>query len=139
MLAIFIGFLMALSMIVWARNQPNPQLIYSFSLVSLPLVYFFFSFLHAADNLWLELIWGIPFLLAPVIAFFKPSALTLFVLGLLYLTHGGYDLFHSQLIHGEYVPFWYKMLCVGLDCFVGFYLMLVSLFKIDKKFKLKLS
>jgi hypothetical protein len=127
------GIVAAISMILWARTTPNSKYIYNLSLLSLPAVYIGFAIYSDVNAVMPEIIWGIPFFAAPLLFLFKSRRATMVILALLYLLHGGYDLYHGILFNGSHVPAWYATFCASLDFVVGAYLLLVALANIDSK------
>ncbi|CAA0103477.1 Uncharacterised protein [BD1-7 clade bacterium] len=131
MISILVGLAMGTSMIFWARTNPKAKLIFTLSLVSLPAIYIGFAVFLSQGAIVAEFLWGIPYLLAPALLLAKSRNLTLIALGVLYVLHGVYDIYHYQLIADAVVPHWYPHFCAALDIVVGGYLLLAATMNID--------
>jgi len=112
-----------------ARKKVALQL-YSWVLISLPVIYIFFGALSGdLGVVFNEIVYGFPFIVGGALCLifgFKASG---YFLASLWLVHGAYDIYHDVLFINSGVPSWYPVFCAVVDAGVGLYLF-YSVFKL---------
>ncbi len=125
MIAAGIGVALGSAAIGIARRSRWERHLYALSLITLPLIYVGFALLADAETAaWLELVVGIPFIVAGVLLARHAPRAVFAMLGLLWLSHGLYDLAHGHLFVNPGTPTWYPAFCAGVDVAIGVYLLL---------------
>lgn len=117
------GLLVAISLIVSARQQSISHWIYSAALISLPLIYMGFAALTGDFTIvFKEAIVGLPFIVVGFLCLFFGFKASGYLVAFLWLVHGGYDIYHETLFSNSGVPSWYPLLCAVVDIVVAGYL-----------------
>lgn len=123
MIELVLGGILAIAFILFAKYIKVEKWIYSASLLALPIVYMGFAWGHGSNVALAELAAGTPYILAGIVfSLYKPT-ISEFIIGLLWLTHGTFDVIHDNVIENPGVPAWYPGLCAGYDAVVGSYLL----------------
>ena len=127
MIEALIGAAVGVLTIVSARFIRGERWLYSLGLLTLPSLYALFA-LQAGEQAVgiMEMIYGVPFVVAGLVFAFVSVRQSAVVVGVLWLLHGLYDLAHSQLITNVGVPAWYPVFCFVVDAVVGSYLLWLS-------------
>ncbi len=127
MIEAFIGAAVGVLTIVSARFIRGERWLYSLGLLTLPSIYAFFA-LHAGEQSVgvKELIYGVPYLIAGIVFAFISIRQSSVVVGILWLSHGLYDLVHSQILTNRGVPGGYPIFCCVVDAIIGSYLLWLS-------------
>jgi hypothetical protein len=122
-----IGAAVGVLTIMSARFIRGERWLYSLGLLTLPSLYALFA-LQAGEQAvgMMEMIYGVPFVVAGLVFAFVSVRHSAVVVGVLWLLHGLYDLTHSQLITNVGVPAWYPVFCFVVDAVIGSYLLWLS-------------
>lgn len=124
MIAVTLGILLGLMTIGISRQLHWENWAYSACLILLPLIYMFFGLFADGEAVILtEFLFGIPYFVAGILCIkygFKRSG---YVVAVLWLLHGLYDMNHAILFTNSGVPSWYPVFCAGVDIVVGLYLL----------------
>lgn len=101
---------------------------YPLLLASFPVYYFVFA-VYAQDYkaLAYEVIFGAFFILAAYLGYKANRKLSLLVVGVFYLLHAAYDLFHDYSFVNTGTPTWWPEFCGSIDLILGFYLIFLAL------------
>ena len=127
MIEALIGAAVGVLTIVSARFIRGERWLYSLGLLTLPSLYALFA-LQAGEQAVgiMEMIYGVPFVVAGLVFALVSVRQSAVVVGVLWLLHGLYDLAHSQLITNVGVPAWYPIFCFVVDAVIGSYLLWLS-------------
>ena len=118
-----IGLILVAFCLYICRQNRIEGWVYSVSLFGLPLVYMFFAlFADSSAAILLELIAGLPFIIAGFIFLQRGFKYSAYLLAGLWLSHAYYDIDHNRFFINSGVPDWYPLLCVAFDLVIGFYL-----------------
>lgn len=118
-----LGIAFALITIFISRRNQWEQWSYTLCLPFLPLIYMFFGLFADEQGVILqELLYGIPFFIAGILLITYGFTYSGYLLALLWIGHGFYDMFHHLLFSNSGVPSWYPVLCAGVDIVLGAYI-----------------
>lgn len=127
--AVIVGILLAGFIIACIRPRASSSLLqhYSVLLATFPLYYLVFA-VWASDfsSFYKELVigalfWGV--CLIPLSRLLKSSYYAFIVLGLGYLAHGFYDIWHGLLFVNRGTPQWWPEFCAVVDVILAGYLL----------------
>ena len=128
MIEFLIGVSLALSTIFVSRSMNVRNWLYTAFLLSLPAIYMAFGLFSGTSGVILnEFIYGIPYFIIAIICLKFNFKYATYIVSLLWLAHGAYDLWHSQLFINSGVPSWYPLFCLAVDIVIGGYLLLLAL------------
>jgi len=135
-LALVVGFLIAAWVIIIFKSQKLENTIWAYPLLlaSFPLYYWVFAI--AANDypaLLMEIIIGLIYFLAAFIAYKFKSFLTMFLLGIGFVSHALYDIFHDNLFNNRGTPIWWPEFCGAVDILIGFYVLYYIAFPFKSK------
>ncbi len=122
-----IGFIIAilftLPTIYIVRKYDFDSWAWPLFLITLPIWYMLFGLLAwDGDAIIKELLFGLPYIAVGLAVWkFRPT-LSLYILGIAWLSHGLYDYYHDWLFINPGVFSWYPMFCALVDITVGGYL-----------------
>ena len=120
---IVIGVVAAAAMVVAVRAV-HAERILLLALVSLPSIYAAFALVDGdSGKAGLELLVGLPFLVAGVALFLNRGRGVLAVAGAFWIAHGLFDVVREDWIGNDGVPGWYPAVCLGVDLVTGAYLL----------------
>ncbi|MFK7733734.1 MAG: hypothetical protein AB8B48_19090 [Pseudomonadales bacterium] len=123
MIEISLGVLFALLLIWASKTWKLESWSYTVSLVFLPLIYMAFGLLSEGENIVLyEFYFGIPFFLFAVLGLIFEFKWSAYLIGVLWLSHAAYDLFHAQLFVNTGVFYWYPHFCAAVDFAISAYI-----------------
>ncbi|MDQ8036220.1 MAG: hypothetical protein REI12_02285 [Pedobacter sp.] len=113
--------ILAAALCVWgARRLGVQRWAYTLGLLTLPWPYVFFA--HRAgdgNTAFMEMYYGMFFLAAGLVFAISRMKFSAYVVALLWLLHGAYDVFHSHLVFNLGTPGWYPLLCAGFDVVIA--------------------
>ena len=98
---------------------------YSAAIALLPIIYMAFGlFADGPDVVVYEFMYGAVFFMAAYtgLAMRKMKMAMFGYLGVMWLLHGAYDVWHDFFVINSGVPLWYPAFCAGVDIIVGFLL-----------------
>jgi hypothetical protein len=124
---IAIGLVTGVGAIALARALKWQSWYYTVALLVLPTAYAAFA-VSAGD--WdmagKEMLLGAPFFIAAFAFSSKSIRNSAIVIGILWLSHGAYDLWGGQVVVNAGVPSWYRPFCAAVDLVIGVYLLLLA-------------
>jgi hypothetical protein len=133
--AISTGMAMAIGMITGDQMLKNGKLAFPYTTLSLATFYILFAvWAQAMEVALLELVVSLPIWLVFILSL-KDYPKYSGYLGLIWLLHGVYDLFHDKLFINPGTPEWFPIFCFTADILIGVYL-LVQAFLNHSTFKL---
>lgn len=124
MLEALIGVAVGVLTILFARVVRGQHWVYALGLLTLPSLYASFA-LRVGDQAVgiMEMVYGIPFLLAGLVFVFVSLRQSAMAVGAFWILHGLFDLVHGRFINNAGVPAWYPVFCFAVDVVVGAYLL----------------
>lgn len=122
-----IGIFLAVLTIIISRKLRLESWIYATTLASLPLIYVGFAILgNSTTAAFLELLYGIPFFMVCILLLKSKTKSIIYLAGLTWFLHGGYDLIHNAFFTNPGVWKWYPVFCTAYDFTVGIYLIITA-------------
>jgi len=122
--ALVFGLVLSILVVLWfrARRLERSKWAYPVLLATFPAYYWVFA-LCASDRTALryELLVGLAFLAIAYVGNRVRTFATLLLLGIGYIAHGAYDLFHHELFINSGVPTWWPEFCGSVDATIGAY------------------
>ncbi|MGW0791726.1 hypothetical protein ACWD04_26735 [Streptomyces sp. NPDC002911] len=122
-----VGAILGVASIALARRVRGESRLYSATVILLPLVYTGFAL--ATGDLRIagyELLIGAPFIVGGAVCLVCRIPLSAVFVGVLWIAHAVFDLFHDTLFVNGGVPGWYPALCAAIDLVVGVYVLWIS-------------
>lgn len=124
-LGLIIGTAFILPAIFVIRKKRWDDLAWPLFLATLPVWYMLFGVLTLDPTIvGKELLYGLPFLCIGFLVWRIKSSLTLILIGLAWLSHGFYDVYHDLLFVNPGVFTWYPTFCAVVDLVAGGYLLI---------------
>ncbi len=121
-----IGLCAAIAMIMGVRALRADRVLI-LALITLPSIYAAFALIDGdVKKAGLELLVGLPFLMAGVALFGRGTRLALGIAGAFWIAHGLFDAVREDWLGNDGVPGWYPAVCLGVDLATGAYLLLTS-------------
>jgi hypothetical protein len=125
LLGLVIGILFIAPTIYLVRSKNWDKLAWPLFLITLPVYYMLFGVLALdAKVIFLELLYGLPFMAAGLLAWQMRSARALLIIAVAWLGHGFYDFYHDIFFVNPGVFSWYPAFCAIIDISVAAYLLL---------------
>lgn len=121
--SLILGILLAALVLLYYRKQGDRPILFALTLASFPLFYIAFAIYNQPTAVPNEILWGLPFLLAPLLLTIRNHRLLFVLTAIMFIIHGGYDWLHHYQYNGEYVPSWYAYFCATFDMCVAIYLL----------------
>lgn len=126
-----IGVLLGIGFIaptlVMIRSRGLDVLAWPAFLITLPIWYALFGLLAMdVEVIFQELAYGLPYFLLGFMLWRTRTRLGFALVGIAWLTHGFYDLYHDLLFVNPGVFVWYPAFCGAIDLMVGSYLLFLA-------------
>lgn len=118
--------------IIKASHKLTSLPLYAMALMCLPCIYAAFAIFNqeATQTVVIkEMAIGIPYIAVGLMALQSKLKMISYLLAILWLMHGAYDLFHDHLFINPGVPVWYPVFCAVVDLVIGTYLLYVAIGK----------
>ena len=124
-LGLLIGTAFIFPAIFVIRNKRWDAVAWPLFLAALPIWYMLFGVLKMdATVVMMELLYGLPYLCLGLLVWRIKSSFTLVIVGLAWLSHGFYDVYHDVFFVNPGVFSWYPMFCGVVDLVAGAYLLI---------------
>jgi hypothetical protein len=125
--AMLIGAALGGLTIAAARLIRGEHWVYAIGLLTLPSLYAMFALRIGEPSIAAkEILYGIPYLIGGLAFAFFSARRSAVAVGLLWIIHGLYDIWHHLLIDNPGVPVWYPAFCFWVDVVIGAYLLWIS-------------
>ncbi len=116
MVALLLGVALGMLCVYLLHRLVIQRWAYPLGMVALPLPYVFFAYRAGDGNVaFMEMFYGMFFLAAGLTFAISRMKFSAFVVAILWLLHGIYDVFHGHLILNMGMPGWYPLFCAGFD------------------------
>ena len=124
LIGIILGIALVVPTLYVVRSQGVDAWAWSAILATLPLYYMLMGLLAEDTSvIWLELLYGLPYVITALIVRTQTSRWALIALALAWLSHGLYDYYHDVFFVNPGVFTWYPAFCALIDVVVGLYLL----------------
>lgn len=123
-IGLIIGFIFIVPTIYLIRSKQWDNSAWPWLLVTLPIYYMLFGLL-AMDTTAIikELLYGLPYIATGLLVWRIKSTAGLIIIGLAWLSHGLYDLYHDVFFVNPGVFSWYPAFCAFVDISVAAYIL----------------
>ncbi len=125
-LGLVIGAAFIFPAIYFIWNKRWDDIAWPLFLATLPVWYMLFGLLAMDTNVVTkELLFGLPYLCIGLLVWRIKSSFTLMLIGIAWISHGFYDIYHDAFFVNPGVFVWYPTFCAFVDFIAGGYLLIV--------------